>query len=153
MGRIMGLDFGAKTVGVALTDPMRLIVSPCETITRDKENKIRPTLRRLLELASENEVDFVVLGHPLNMDDTVGERALKTEEFRGLLERRLMELDRDIPVILWDERLSTAEADEILEESGVQKADRKRYIDKIAAALILEDYLKNGLKNGLEING
>ena len=76
MGRIMGLDFGSKTVGVALSDPMHLIASPLETIKRDKENKLRPTLRRLEELAETQEVELVVLGHPLNMDGTAGERAL-----------------------------------------------------------------------------
>ena len=144
MGRIMGLDFGTKTVGVALTDPMRLIVSPEETIVRDKENKIRPTLRRITELAAEREVDFIVLGHPLNMDDTAGERAKKTEEFAELLRRRFGELGQDMEIILWDERLSTVAADEVLELSGVKSRERKQYIDKIAAALILEDYLENG---------
>ena len=134
MGRIMGLDFGSKTVGVALTDPMGVIVSPFEIIVRDKENKLRPTLRRICQLAEEMEVDLIVLGHPLNMDDSVGERALKTET------------GREIPVVLWDERLSTMGADEILEESGVSQGNRKQYIDKIAAALILEDYMKNGME-------
>ncbi|MDO4265967.1 MAG: Holliday junction resolvase RuvX [Eubacteriales bacterium] len=147
MGRIMGLDFGAKTVGVALTDPMRLIVSPEETIVRDKENKIRPTLRRITELAAEREVDFIVLGHPVNMDDTIGERARKTEEFAALLKRRFYEMGKDFEIVLWDERLSTMEADAVLELSGVRSRERKQYIDKIAAALILEDYLKNGMKN------
>lgn len=146
MGRIMGLDFGSKTVGVALTDPMGVIVSPFETIVRDKENKLRPTLRRICQLAEEMEVDLIVLGHPLNMDDSVGERALKTEAFRDTLLHRLPETGREIPVVLWDERLSTMGADEILEESGVSQGNRKQYIDKIAAALILEDYMKNGME-------
>lgn len=147
MGRIMGLDFGSKTVGVALSDPMHLIASPLETIKRDKENKLRPTLRRLEELAETQEVELVVLGHPLNMDGTAGERTLKTEAFREQLSYRLMGLGREIPVILWDERLSTMSADEILEETGVEQGSRKQYIDKIAAALILEDYMKNGMEN------
>lgn len=144
MGRLMGLDFGSRTVGVALTDPTRTIASPCETITRDKENKLRPTLRRILELAEQNRIEGIVLGNPLNMDDSAGERVQKTREFCALLAARLSSFGMEIPIILWDERLSTVSADEILEESGVKKRERKAYIDQIAAALILEDYMKNG---------
>lgn len=148
MGRKLGLDFGAKTVGVALTDATGTIVSPLETIQREKEGKLRPTLRRLAELVRTQEVDEIVLGHPLNMDDSRGERAEKTEAFGALLKKRLLDEGLSVKILLWDERLSTVEADEILEESGVKKAERKQYIDKIAAALILEDYLKNGVGRG-----
>lgn len=144
MGRWMGLDYGAKTIGVALSDPMRLIASPCETIVRDKENKLRPSLRRIAQLCADYEVERIVLGYPLNMDGSVGERAEKTQEFAALLETRLSESETKPEIVLWDERLSTMEADEILEESGVRSENRKTYIDRIAAALILEDYMKNG---------
>lgn len=144
MGRLLGLDYGSKTTGVAMTDPMQLIASPLETIKREKEGKLRPTLRRITELAAENDVERIVLGYPLNMDDTRGERAEKTEAFKELLEHRLEADGLSIPVTLWDERLSTVDADEVLAEAEVAAADRKQYIDKIAAALILEDYLKNG---------
>ena len=144
MGRLLGLDYGSKTTGVAMTDPMQLIASPLETIKREKEGKLRPTLRRITELAAENDVERIVLGYPLNMDDTRGERAEKTEAFKELLEHRLEADGLSIPVTLWDERLSTIDADEVLAEAEVAAADRKQYIDKIAAALILEDYLKNG---------
>ena len=145
MGRIMGLDFGSKTVGVALTDELRLIASPCETIVRDKENKIRPSLRRIVELAKEQAVELIVLGLPLHMDGTAGERVQKTEAFRGLLQQRLIAAELEIPIVMWDERLSTEEADDILEQSGVRSSERKTYIDKVAAALILEDYMRNGM--------
>ena len=144
MGRLLGLDYGSKTTGVAMTDPMQLIASPLETIKREKEGKLRPTLRRITELAAENDVERIILGYPLNMDDTRGERAEKTEAFKELLEHRLEADGLSIPVTLWDERLSTIAADEVLAEAEVAAADRKQYIDKIAAALILEDYLKNG---------
>ena len=144
MGRLLGLDYGSKTTGVALTDPMQVIASPLETIKREKEGKLRPTLRRISELAGENEVEKIILGYPLNMDDTRGERAQKTEEFKALLERRLLADGLDIEVILWDERLSTIDADDVLKEAEIAAGDRKQYIDKIAAAFILEDYLKNG---------
>lgn len=143
--RRMGLDYGAKTVGVALTDLSGTIVSPEETITRDKENKLRPTLRRITELVREKQVEEIVLGEPLNMDDSRGERAEKTEVFAALLKKRLEDEGLSVKLTLWDERLSTVSADEILEESGVKKQDRKQYIDRIAAALILEDYMKNGI--------
>ena len=143
MGRLMGLDFGSKTTGVALSDPTQMIASPLETITREKEGKIRPTLRRITELAASEGVELIVLGYPLNMDDTRGERAEKTEEFKALLERRLEAEQLSVPVVLWDERLSTVDADEVLEEAGIAATERKQYIDKIAAAFILEDYMKN----------
>ena len=138
--RLLGLDYGSKTVGVALTDELGIIASPLETIERDKESKIRPTLRRIEELVHQYEVSFVVLGYPLKMGGEAGERALKTEEFKTLLEKRLGE---GVTVRLWDERLSTVEAGDILSESGVKKSEQKKYIDKIAAALILEDFMKN----------
>lgn len=134
------MDYGSKTVGVALTDELGIIASPLETIERDKESKIRPTLRRIEELVHQYEVSFVVLGYPLKMDGEAGERALKTEEFKTLLEKRLGE---GVTVRLWDERLSTVEAGDILSESGVKKSEQKKYIDKIAATLILEDFMKN----------
>ena len=143
MGRLLGLDYGSKTTGVALSDPLQMIASPLETIKREKEGKLRPTLRRIVELAADNEVERIILGYPLNMDDSRGERAQKTEEFKAMLEHRLEAESLEIPVTLWDERLSTAEADGVLEEAEVASADRKQYIDKIAAAFILEDYMKN----------
>ncbi len=143
LGRFLGLDFGSKTTGVAVSDPLKTIASPLETIKRDKEGKLRPTLRRIAELAKSYDIELIVLGEPLNMDDTRGERAEKSAEFKTLLEQRLLANGFEIPVILWDERLSTAGADEILEESGIAAGERKQYIDKIAAALILEDYMNN----------
>lgn len=134
--RIMGLDFGSKTVGVAICDPLGLTAQGIETIVRKEENKLRQTCQRIEALIKEYEVTSIVLGYPKNMDDSVGERAQKTEEFREMLERRT-----SLPVILWDERLTTVEADEILEESGVPRSERKKVIDKIAACIILQSYL------------
>ena len=126
-----------------MSDPLKTIASPLETIKRDKEGKLRPTLRRIVEIAVQNDVELIVLGEPLNMDDTRGERAEKSAEFKKMLEHRLEMDGLNIPVVLWDERLSTVGADEILEESGIVSSERKQYIDKIAAALILEDYMNN----------
>lgn len=147
MGKMMGLDYGSRTVGVALSDELGLIASPYETVTREKEGKLRPTLRRILEICRDEGVDRIILGLPLNMDGSRGERAEKTEAFRELLRSRLLSEGMEPDIILWDERLSTVGAMEILEESGVPASERKTYVDKIAASLILEDYMKNGDKS------
>ena len=136
--RILGLDYGSKTVGVAVCDPLGLTAQAVETITRSQENKLRRTLARLEELIAEYEIETIVLGYPKNMDDSIGERARKTEQFRDMLARRT-----GLPVVLWDERLTTIEANEILIQSGIKREDRKKVIDKIAAALILESYLNS----------
>ena len=134
--RIMGLDYGSKTVGVALTDPLGLTAQPLETITRDSENKLRRTLARLETIVKEYQVGSIILGFPVHMDDSISQRARKSLEFKTKLEQRL-----GIPVIMQDERLTTAEADEVLRDMNVPASQRKQYIDKIAAALILKDYL------------
>ena len=135
-GRILGLDYGTKTVGVAISDQLFLTAQELETITRERPGKLRRTLARIEELCKEFEVETIVLGFPKNMDDTEGFRCDETLEFKAMLEKRL-----NIPIILVDERLTTMAADEILEESGVDKKDRKKYIDQIAAAIILQDYM------------
>jgi len=134
--RIMGLDFGSKTVGVAVCDPLGITAQGVETITRKEENKLRKTLARIETLIEEYQVEMLVLGYPKNMNDTIGERAKKTEEFRAMLERRT-----GLPVALWDERLTTIEANQILIESGVRREDRKKVIDKVAAVIILQSYM------------
>ena len=118
--RIMGLDFGSKTVGVAVCDPLGLTAQALETVTRKEENKLRQTCQRIEALIREYEITTIILGYPKNMDDSIGERAKKTEEFKEMLERRT-----NLPVILWDERLTTIEADEILRESGVPRGERR----------------------------
>ncbi len=141
VARIMGLDFGTRTVGVAVSDPTGLIARGLETITRREDHMLRPTLRRIQEIIHEYQIETIILGYPKNMDDSVGERGRKTEEFAEILRRRV-----NLPVILWDERLTTVAADEILEESGVPVRDRKKVIDRIAAAIILQDYLNDRRK-------
>ncbi|MCI8741331.1 MAG: Holliday junction resolvase RuvX [Lachnospiraceae bacterium] len=136
--RILGLDYGSKTVGVAVCDPLGITAQGLETITRKEENKLRRTLARIEALAAQYEIESIILGYPKNMDDSIGERARKTEEFRDMLVRRC-----GLPVILWDERLTTIEANEILIESGVRREDRKKVIDKVAAVLILQSYLNS----------
>lgn len=134
--RIMGLDYGTKTVGVAISDELLLTAQPFMTIERKSENKLRRTLAQIEELIEKYEVSFVVLGYPKNMNNTIGERAKATEEFKEHLERRT-----GLDVVLQDERLSTVESQRILIESGVRREHRKEYVDKMAAAVILQSYL------------
>lgn len=134
--RVMGLDYGSKTVGVAISDPLGITAQGIETIHRKAENKLRQTLARIEELAKEYEVDRLVLGFPKNMNNTIGDRAEKSLEFKEMLERRT-----GFPVVMWDERLTTVEAERTLIESKVRREDRKKYVDKIAAVFILQGYL------------
>lgn len=134
--RIMGLDFGSKTVGVAISDPLLITAQGIEIIRRKDENKLRQTLARIEELIQEYEVKEIVLGLPKNMNDTEGPRAVLTMEFKEKLERRT-----GLPVHTWDERLTTAAADKTMIEAGVRRENRKNYVDKIAAVLILQGYL------------
>ncbi|MCR5343473.1 MAG: Holliday junction resolvase RuvX [Butyrivibrio sp.] len=136
--RIMGLDYGSKTVGVAISDELLLTAQAKEIIRRKEENKLRKTLARIEELIQEYGVELIVLGLPLNMDQSESVRSALSEEFRDKLERRT-----SIPVIMWDERLTTVEADAIMDEVGIKKSDRKEYVDMIAAQIILQDYLDN----------
>ena len=136
MMRVMGLDYGSKTIGVAVSDPMGLTAQGVETITREEENKLRKSLRRIEELADQYQVGEIVLGFPKNMNNTIGERAEKALQLKETLERKL-----GLPVIMWDERLTTVEADRTLIEAGVRRENRKKYVDMIAAVFILQGYL------------
>lgn len=134
--RVLGLDYGSKTVGVAVSDPLGLTAQGVETVWRKQENKLRRTLARIEEIISEYQVTEIVLGYPKNMNNTVGERAEKSLEFKEMLERRT-----GLPVVMWDERLTTMAADRTLEETGVRKENRKQYLDQVAAVFILQGYL------------
>ena len=134
--RIMGLDFGTKTVGVAISDPLLITAQGKEIVRREKPDKLRKTLARLEELIGEYDVQEIVLGNPKNMNDTEGERVEKTKEFKEMLERR-----SGVPIVLWDERLTTVAADRYMMEAGIRREDRKEQVDKIAAVFILQGYL------------
>ena len=134
--RYLGLDFGSKTVGVAVSDGLNLTASGVEIIRREKPDKLRKTLARIEELICEYDVTEIVLGYPVNYDGSEGERCEKTKEFRDMLLRRT-----GLPVTLRDERLTTVEAEEIMKEMGVPRPEFKQHVDKIAAMLILQDYL------------
>ena len=134
--RVMGLDFGSKTVGVSVSDPLGVTAQGVEIIRRTSENKLRQTLARIEALAREYEVETFVLGFPKNMNNTEGERCEKTKEFAQMLERRT-----GLSVVLWDERLTTVAADRHMMESGIRRENRKQYVDEIAAVFILQGYL------------
>ena len=134
--RIMGLDFGSKTVGVAISDELLITAQGKEIIRRKEENKLRQTLARIEELITEYDVQEIVLGLPKNMNNTEGERVELTLDFKEKLERRT-----GLPVATWDERLTTVAADRAMIEAGIRREDRKEHVDKLAAVFILQGYL------------
>ena len=134
--RIMGLDFGSKTVGVAISDELLLTAQGIEIIRRKEENKLRQTLARIEELIVEYKVEEIVLGLSKNMNATEGIRVELTNEFKEKLERRT-----GLPVYTWDERLTTVAADKAMMEAGIRREKRKDYVDMIAATFILQGYL------------
>ena len=134
--RIMGLDFGSKTVGAAVSDELLVTAQGLEIVRRKSEGKLRQTLARIEELIQEYQVERIVLGYPKNMNNSEGIRCEKTQDFKEMLERRT-----GLPVVLWDERLTTVAADRVMMEVSIRREDRKNYVDKIAAAFILQGYL------------
>lgn len=134
--RILGLDYGSKTVGVAVSDPFGWTAQGVETINRKDENNLKSTIVRLREIINEYNIDKIVLGLPKNMNNTLGERVDKTLYFKQRLEKEL-----DKPVITWDERLSTMGARRTLLEADISRKKQKKVIDKMAAVFILQGYL------------
>lgn len=132
----MGLDYGTKTVGVAVSDPLGLTAQAIETIVRKEENKLRKTCARIEELIVQYDVEKIILGFPKHMNNDIGERAEKSLEFRDMLHRRT-----GLEVVMWDERLTTVEAERTLIESNIRRENRKKHIDQIAAVFILQGYL------------
>lgn len=143
--RIMGLDYGSVTVGVAISDALLLTAQGIEVIRRKQPDKLRQTLARIEELAKEYEVKSIVVGYPKNMNNTIGERAEKSEEFADMLRRRT-----GLEVVLWDERLTTVAAHQALIEGDVRRENRAKVVDKVAAVFILQGYLD---KLAMERNG
>ena len=136
MGRIIGLDFGGMTCGVAISDPLLITAQGIETIRRTHENKLRKTYQRIEYFIDWYEVDRIVVGLPKKLDGSEGDRAEKSRAFAADLERRT-----GLPVILWDERFSTVSADRVLQEAGTDLNEKNKVIDKLAAVIILQNYL------------
>ena len=134
--RIMGLDYGSRTVGVAVSDPLGITAQAVETICRKDENKLRKTCARIEELVAEYEVEKIVLGLPKHMNNDIGDRAEKSMQFGEMIGRRT-----GLEVVMWDERLTTVAANRTLIEGGVRRENRKDYVDMLAAVYILQGYL------------
>lgn len=134
--RIMGLDYGAMTMGVAISDELLITAQGIEVIRRTHENKLRHTLQRIEELIMEYGVEKIVLGLPKNMNNTEGERAEKSRELAETIRRRT-----GLEVVLWDERLTTVEAHRALDEAGLSYRKKNEVVDKLAAVIILQSYL------------
>ncbi|MCD8156287.1 MAG: Holliday junction resolvase RuvX [Clostridiales bacterium] len=134
--RLMGLDFGSKTVGVAVSDPLFLTAQGVEIIRRKSAGKLRQTLARIEELIREYEVEKIILGYPKHMNNTEGERCEQTDQFRDLLVRPI-----GLEVVLSDERLTTVMTDRAMIEAGIRRENRKDYVDELAAVFILQGYL------------
>lgn len=134
--RIMGLDVGAMTVGVAISDELLCTAQGIEVIRRKQENKLRQTYARIEQLISEYDVGLVVIGYPKNMNNTIGERAEKSENFAEDVRRRT-----GLETILWDERLTTVSAHRVLDMAEVGLKRKMEVVDKVAATVILQSYL------------
>ena len=147
MERIIGLDFGSKTTGVAVSDPFGWTAQGVEIIRRKEENKLRKTLARIEELVKEYGATRIVLGLPKNMNNSLGDRAEKSLAFKEMLERRT-----GLPVVMWDERLTTVAADRTMMEAGIRREHRREYVDEIAAVFILQNYLDYLSCHPLETN-
>lgn len=132
----MGLDYGSKTVGVALSDELLLTAQGYSIIRRDSEKKLRKTLAEIAQIAADNGVTEIVLGYPKNMDGSEGDRCEKTREFQSLVEKRT-----GLPVTLWDERLTTVAADRAMDEAGLRREEKKEHVDRIAAEFILRGFM------------
>jgi putative Holliday junction resolvase len=131
--RALGVDYGEKRIGLALSDALKITASPYEVLERHGTAEV---VAAIAEIVEAQQVDEVVVGHPISLDGLAHAAAEAAEEFAGALRERL-----SVPVVLWDERLSTAQAERALLEGDVSRAGRKQRIDKISAAVVLQSYL------------
>lgn len=136
--RIIGLDYGEARIGVAVSDILETIANPLDTITeRDREKQ----LEKVLEVIKRERAEKIVVGLPKRMDGSLGHRAEYTREFSEELAQRC-----SLPLVMWDERLSSSEAHRMLDTGGVSGKKRKTKVDKIAAVLILQTYLDSQIR-------
>lgn len=133
MTRIMGLDVGDKTVGVAISDPLFVTAQPYETI---KRRKAKFDIDRIEEIINDKEISLIVVGLPKNMNNTIGPQSMKVMSFVDLIKKRI-----DIDIFYEDERLTTVQSEAVLIDMNVRRENRKTHIDKIAASFILQSYL------------
>jgi putative Holliday junction resolvase len=133
VGRVLGVDLGSKRIGFAVSDPDRIITSSLRMVECASDKQI---IKAILDAVTETSAEVCVLGHPVNMDGSRGPAAQRAEKFRDELKTRL-----SIPVELWDERLTTKSAHDVLIEAGTRRDKRKGLVDKIAAQIMLQNYL------------
>lgn len=133
--KIIGLDVGSKTIGIAVSDALGVTAQGLKTIQWD-ENDFKTADRDLASIIKEHEIEKAVIGLPKNMNNTIGVRGKISENYAAYIERKYK-----LPTVLWDERLSTVAAERILLEADMSRRKRKKLIDKMAAAMILQGYL------------
>ena len=133
---IIGIDYGEKRIGVAKSDPLGLLAHGITTIEWDRD--IEKPINQIQQIVIQHNVEKVILGLPMNMDDTEGEKAIKVRDFADVLKKRI-----NIPVEFYDERLSTVEAHDIIHMQGKKTGKNKKRIDMVAACVILQSYLDN----------
>ena len=133
--RIMGIDLGSKTMGIALSDQSATIASGCETL-RFAEANFQVPLDYLVDFVDNNKVDLIVLGLPKNMDGSIGFQGQVVKDFEAMVHQRIA-----TPIVLWDERLTSIMANQVLLQADVSRKKRKQHVDKIAATVILQSYL------------
>ena len=131
--RLLGLDVGEKTIGIALSDELGLTGQPDKIMKRKGEDQ---DFREIRTIREERGIGKVVIGLPRNMDGSIGRQARRVAAFAEKLQAAL-----DVPVVYWDERLSTVAAERVLIQADVSRAKRKKHVDKLAASLILQGYL------------
>ena len=140
--RYLGIDFGSKTVGLAMSDTTLTIASTYKTIFF-KDEDYNSTINEIKDIIKENNITKIILGLPKNMNNTLGERAEITLKYKELLEK-----STDLPVIMFDERLTSVISNSILIEADMSRKKRKKKVDSIAAQIILQDYLNKEKNNG-----
>ena len=140
--KILGIDYGDFTIGLAIHDAKTNFTYPFKTIYRDKPNILRKSIREIVSIIDSEKIDEVVVGLPLNVDGTEGERVDKVKNFCKMLNNKIDNENIAITINFQDERFSTLEAREILREHGIKKSEEKKYIDQVAAEIILGDYIK-----------
>jgi putative Holliday junction resolvase len=145
--RVMALDVGHKRIGVALSDPGQVLASSLQVIERKGQQR---DLATVVQLVREHGVGKIIVGYPRSLNGTVGKQAKVVERYAAVLEKKLGDSSLDVPVVLWDERLSTVAANRLMAEAGRKGQERRERIDAVAAAVILQDYLDASERCGLD---
>ena len=142
--RYLGIDLGSKTIGLSMSDETLTIASAYKTIFFDNED-YPSTISKIMEIVKENNIKKIVMGLPKNMNNTLGDRALITLEYKRLLEKAL-----DIEIIMMDERLTSVISNSVLIEADLSRKKRKKKVDSVAAQIILQSYLDKEKNSGRE---